>query len=45
MPSFTIIGSNAVPARIEAPTMAWFHAAMPPWASRPTSTRCTHIGR
>jgi len=37
-PFFTSIGSNAVPARIDWPTMLWRHAISLPRASRPASS-------
>jgi hypothetical protein len=45
IPSFTIIASKGVPATIDGPTMACFHATNLPWASTPASTRCTYMGR
>ena len=45
MPSFTIIGSNGVPATIEGPTIVWFQATSLPAPSSPASTRCTYMGR
>ena len=45
MPSFTSIGSNGVPPRIDWPTITWSHASILPCASKPIFAVCRCIGR